>query len=74
MSESWGCGLYTSAAYTRVFTVFYVLVRTASFASFASFSSYSSDLRIIGFIASKDLRETKAELGKNKALYIKENY
>ena len=37
-------------------------------------SSYSSDLRIIGFIALKDLRETKAELGKNKALYIKENY
>ena len=23
MLESWGCGLYTSAAYTRVFTVFY---------------------------------------------------
>ena len=22
MLESWGCGLYTSAAYTRVFTVF----------------------------------------------------
>ena len=23
MLESWGCGLYTSAAYTRVFTVVY---------------------------------------------------
>ena len=23
MLECWGCGLYTSAAYTRVFTVFY---------------------------------------------------
>ena len=23
MLESWGCGLYTSAAYTRVFTVFF---------------------------------------------------
>ena len=25
MLESWGCGLYTSAAYTRVFTVFVML-------------------------------------------------
>ena len=25
MLESWGCGLYTSAAYTRVFTVMSVL-------------------------------------------------
>ena len=32
MLESWGCGLYTSAAYTRVFTVF-VLARRGSLQS-----------------------------------------
>ena len=26
MLESWGCGLYTSAAYTRVFTVILNLI------------------------------------------------
>ena len=26
MPESWGCGLYTSAAYTRVFTVIILLL------------------------------------------------
>ena len=28
MLESWGCGLYTSAAYTRVFTVMKIIITT----------------------------------------------
>ena len=34
MLESLGCGLYTSAAYTRVFTVFYSLRKTKTVFSF----------------------------------------
>ena len=31
MSESWGCGLYTSAAYTRVFTVIIIKFKFANY-------------------------------------------
>jgi len=45
--------------------LWYVLVRIASFAS------YSSDLRIIGFIALKDLKDAETKREDNKALYMR---
>ena len=44
MPESWGCGLYTSAAYTRVFTVYSVpldqILSTPGWSSASTFAKF----------------------------------
>ena len=43
MLESWGCGLYTSAAYTRVFTVFSISLANDRLMDFTQLSkAYSA--------------------------------
>ena len=56
MLESWGCGLYTSAAYTRVFTVIAAVTATCIFGDAATFIKdrrvLFGDIFIVPFLGS----------------------